>query len=760
MRSDCALFDEVKDRPLRGRRQLTRPQSRVIMTTFQSINVGLGLKDYTNEVTTPTTPRASGLISLSAPPVSIPSTPTSAPTTPTTLSAGGMDGQKSLPGASFSTSFSSEPPVTKQVEPGNSDRRSSHQSMQSIGSQDIEMDDENDDEGNSDAESVDGEPGRPSKKKKGLRFFCTDYPPCSLSFTRSEHLARHIRYVAALVHPSNSIDVSRKHTGERPFQCHCLRRFSRLDNLRQHAQTVHVNEEIPGDSLAATGTRFQRQIRTDRVRTPTGRSRASTASSQGSQSRGHSRNLSASSIGSTSSTISRDDSRRRPQPLMMASDSGCRSRLTLDTSRAQASTPPMQFGQSRDSSDGISTPTSTTFSNGPNSPGHGSSLGSPMSTMSRNSGLWASRTYGTHGRRLSVPSGPNPFQSPPGHSYPPPYISTLAPSDPSNFSNSSSVYGSPTASTYGFSRRDSAVAAEAERRRRTWHPTTYTNYSRPATSGLSYYQTPDAPRPAFAPQAATAASQLHRLPGIETFDQISHAPPTPPQGVPSPMQVDRPGRPLHYLGLSEQAISGPNDRWGHASWDKSLHQNLTRLDIANGAPSKDVGVRGHPTVAETQDAGARPPEIQRYPIHQTSPPFVHPESQKRPAESMYLQPVTPIKAKRQGWYQGPPKSSHAAVLQPRPRISPEDSSSSEGLPTPSFSAVEYHPAIIHSNGYIESHHVGNRVGSNHVRSSHVPDVTQANWAGHRISAPVTHHRFHPSMGRSRMLHHTSPTAVT
>jgi hypothetical protein len=47
----------------------------------------------------------------------------------------------------------------------------------------------------SDGESVDDdENGRPSKKKKGQRFFCTDYPPCNLSFTRSEHLARHIRY--------------------------------------------------------------------------------------------------------------------------------------------------------------------------------------------------------------------------------------------------------------------------------------------------------------------------------------------------------------------------------------------------------------------------------------------------------------------------------------------------------------------------------------------------------------------------------------
>ena len=31
----------------------------------------------------------------------------------------------------------------------------------------------------------------------------------------------------------------RKHTGERPFPCHCGKAFSRLDNLRQHAATVH-----------------------------------------------------------------------------------------------------------------------------------------------------------------------------------------------------------------------------------------------------------------------------------------------------------------------------------------------------------------------------------------------------------------------------------------------------------------------------------------------------------------------------------------
>lgn len=55
------------------------------------------------------------------------------------------------------------------------------------------MDDSDEGEEGSEGESVDGESGRPSKKKKGQRFFCTEFPPCNLSFTRSEHLARHIR---------------------------------------------------------------------------------------------------------------------------------------------------------------------------------------------------------------------------------------------------------------------------------------------------------------------------------------------------------------------------------------------------------------------------------------------------------------------------------------------------------------------------------------------------------------------------------------
>lgn len=68
---------------------------------------------------------------------------------------------------------------------------------------------------------------RSKRPSKGRVFQCTGYPGCNMSFTRSEHLARH----------------KRKHTGERPFTCpYCSKNFSRLDNLRQHKQTVHAYE--------------------------------------------------------------------------------------------------------------------------------------------------------------------------------------------------------------------------------------------------------------------------------------------------------------------------------------------------------------------------------------------------------------------------------------------------------------------------------------------------------------------------------------
>ena len=682
------------------------------MTTFQSVNMSLPSRDYTTETTTPTTPRAFLNNSIASIPPSAPAKDESGPTTPTRHSFG-ASAKRVLPTSPFNNSFPAPLQPTSQSHQDNLTRANSQRSVQSTGSQDVDMDDSDEGEEGSEAESMDDETGRPSKKKKGQRFFCTEFPPCNLSFTRSEHLARHIRYVVFHI-LSSEICLTfppSKHTGERPFQCHCARRFSRLDNLRQHAQTVHVNEEIPGDSLAATSARFQRQIRTDRVRNSGARSRASTTSSQGgTHARGHGRNLSTSSVGSTTSTASRDDSRRRPPPLIMAHDPTARARLTLDTLRGQVSTPLGSYTYANQSSAGPSTPTSTTYSNGTGSP-YGSSLGSPIPTASRYVGFWGGRTPG---RRLSVPSGANPFQAPHGQIQAPPYLNPLIPSNTTNHSSNSSVIASPTSSTYSFSRPDN-VAAEADWRRRTWHPSTYSNYQPPAPSGLSYYSTPDASGPAFAPQAVAAPVQSQqRLPGIETFDQIMvNVPQTPPQQGPTPIMHETPKRPSTFVLSSEMTVPGPDDRRGHLSWDMSLHQNLTKLEIAGGTPPKEPGSWGRQVIADMQNAasnsahGPPPPQV----MQQSVQPIPSGSLQKRLADYEHY-PHTPSRFRRHGWYNGPLISSQKDIIVQR--TSPEDSSSSEGIPTPSAVSAEYHPSIVHANGYIEASQPGSGASGNFI----------------------------------------------
>ena len=463
----------------------------------------------------------------------------------------------------------------------------------------------------------------------------------------------------------------RKHTGERPFQCHCSRRFSRLDNLRQHAQTVHVNEEIPAESLAATSTRFQRQIRTDRVRPPNSRSRASTLGSSAGSHRGHGRNLSTSSIGSTTSSLGGDDDyRRRPQPLAMAgSDAAARARLSLETYNTIHGSPGQaQYIYYNQSPSGYSTPTSTAYSTGGQSPRFQSGMTSPVSTLSRNSYYNGAR----HSRRLSVPSAANPYQTPNTSYHPqPPYFNAPPSGTSANFSQNSSVFASPTSSVFSHGRRESE--SEMEYRRRTWHPSSNSQYAqRPATSGLTYHQTPDEPRPAFTQQQA--ASQMTRLPGIESFD---HAPPPGVRQPPPPdaMMPDASPRPM--------------------SSGRELQQGLTRLDItAANAP-----------IEGQWQAHQAPPHPQQQPVYyqQAPPPHMVQYAQPPKYASMPEPPVTPRRNKRNAWYGGPITPGQPVPVPGQPYIihrpSPEDSGSSDGVPTPSTSQVnEYNPVIVNPNG--------------------------------------------------------------
>lgn len=239
----------------------------------------------------------------------------------------------------------------------------------------------------------------------------------------------------------------------------------------------------------------------------------------------------------------------------------------------------------------------------------------------------------------------------------------MTPGNPATFSQNSSVFASPTSSVFSHNRRESET--ELEYRRRTWHPGTYANYAqRPATSSLSYHQTPDDQRPAMSGQQA--ASQVTRLPGIESFD---HAPPPASRQQSSPMMVDSSPRP-------------PSS--GRPS-DAGLHQNLTRLDIAAANAPPEPQWHAHPPQAISQ---------QGHPNQQ--PATVAPQQVQPQPSTMLEPPVTPRKNKRQAWYGGP-------VAGATHRPSPEDSGSSDGVPTPGTSqGIEYHPVIVNPNGAHES----------------------------------------------------------
>lgn len=439
----------------------------------------------------------------------------------------------------------------------------------------------------------------------------------------------------------------RKHTGERPFQCHCQRRFSRLDNLRQHAQTVHLNEDIPGDSLAAIATRFQRQIRTDRVRTSASRPRPSSLSSQNNidnHGSNHSRTLSNSSFGSSAAPdlYPSDDPRRRPisltTPIGPAFDS-------YGIQNGQSYQYGSHFGvQSPGSySTPISIYSATSTQITPDRLVANPALSDRPST-------WGGRLPP---RRLSSGLGQQHNCIAPAL-YPksaalyatPPIVSNTLPT----YASKNSSYISPAASGIV---SPSSIPLELsnpdlEHRRRTWHPSTY----RRPPSGLSYISTPDVP--ASVPATPPTVGGM-RLPGIDSFDLAGAQPVAPPRRAPSPMDVDEPS----IAEVQPSLGSGPSRPPFVAqenSWDL-MHNNLHKLDLTRAPPAKVA-----PAIMAHQQS--HHPPISAYPAQSSQQESVRTSVatlaehiiEKQISEDVA---ITPKSRKRQAWYNGPLSGSAA-----------------------------------------------------------------------------------------------------
>jgi C2H2 transcription facotor len=164
------------------------------MSTFNAVNTSLAPESFnrSGEETTPTTPRPNTGHDIHPQPL----TRLDDATTPTRANFGALASQRPLPPAE---PFPPVAPVSDAADSPNKlpTRGDSQHSTRSRDSEDVDMDgsDDGGQSGSDDEEDVNADGTRSAKKKKSQRFWCTEYPPCNLSFTRSEHLARHIRCV-------------------------------------------------------------------------------------------------------------------------------------------------------------------------------------------------------------------------------------------------------------------------------------------------------------------------------------------------------------------------------------------------------------------------------------------------------------------------------------------------------------------------------------------------------------------------------------
>ena len=431
------------------------------------------------------------------------------------------------------------------------------------------------------------------------------------------------------------------------------------------------------------------------MKTSSHRPRTSTLGS-GSHSRGHSRNLSGSSIDSATTLGSPDDMRRRPQPLAMAQPATPRqAALSVDTYSTNVATPYYNYAPS-----GYSTPMSA-YSAEAASP-RMSSLGSPIAMVPRSAIGWGGQN---HSRRLSVPSTVHPFQAQQYFAAPQaPFMSPMMPSVMPHYSGMGAPYASPPRDGAQHARSESLDAVEAEWRRRTWHPSSRHSFgSRPATSGLTYHQKPDDPQAV--PTTQPAAQQAVRLPGIDSFDRSSMQP-----GNSSRTDVD-----------TVSIAAETDDSSKRNSWN-SMNQNMNQLELVQNAPQQDVNCWRHSTGSQSQ-LMARPvtaPHSGSASQHLTTD-LTAPQANMGPSNETLSQGLHTPRQSSNKLLKMVDMPTSPPVGEPGPaiRTSPDGSTNSEEVHTPSGTA-DYRPAIVHSDGHIERQGVAAMEEPSKARTTNAP----------------------------------------
>lgn len=187
------------------------------------------------------------------------------------------------------------------------------------------------------------------------------------------------------------------------------------------------------------------------------------------------------------------------------------------------------------------------------------------------------------------------------------------------------------------------------------------------------------------------------------------------------MQIDNPSR--APMPPADPYRDPRDENPGSQQWDMGINRNLNRLDI-HGTPPTDAASSwaseaNRAVQAQAEQARAQPITQVRFEESPYSARAQHNIYQHQSAP-----PVTPREAKRQAWYHGPVSFPNPPIDPRLQRTSPEDSSSSEGVPgTPSSATVhDLNPSIMHSNGYVESRNGnGFPVPENRIVPSNAPN---------------------------------------